>query len=84
MTLNTLVIGSTVRVTANRFQEPRAVTTMSALTFGTWNITALNQGTHCIVALPSAELIDTMNEQPLICRLRQAKTVDAMITLLRQ
>jgi hypothetical protein len=81
--MNALVFGMTVRITANRFQEPFPATAISALTAGLLNITSINQATHCIVALPISQTIDLMN-QPPACEDRAKAMMQAFQSLLSQ
>lgn len=61
------LVGATVRATGNRLQEDPGGAFLSALTFGNFNITAFNEGTHCIVAgSPNAQgLVDGPNLVPV-------------------
>jgi hypothetical protein len=59
-----VLFGLSLRTTSNRFEEGVLNAILSALTVGILaNTTALNQSTHCIIALPlnSNSLIDTLN-----------------------
>ena len=54
---STFVKGTSVRVTANRFQEGPGVAMHSAVTVGTMNDTSGNQSTTCILATGRADLL---------------------------
>ncbi|HMB52679.1 MAG TPA: right-handed parallel beta-helix repeat-containing protein, partial [Thermoanaerobaculia bacterium] len=65
---NTLVLGTSVRVTGNRFKEGRFAL-LSAFTRGWFNATRDNQGTHCFFVVghprlsqlgPNASLVDAL------------------------
>jgi hypothetical protein len=49
--LDTLILASTVQVTANRFQEAVRSVLASGLTVGLANVTSLNLSTYCLFAL---------------------------------
>ncbi|PYV17187.1 MAG: hypothetical protein DMG07_06390 [Acidobacteria bacterium] len=55
--VNTVLFGSSVRASDNRWQEPVARALYSALTFGFMNVTAQNTATHCIVAFAPPKLL---------------------------
>ncbi|WP_419913159.1 DUF6519 domain-containing protein [Hoeflea sp.] len=71
---NILGFGWSIRVSGNRFEETIFKTLNSAITFGIYNDTSHNQGTHCIDARgPQQLLIDGPNRtlvqaiNPLAC-----------------
>jgi hypothetical protein len=80
---NTFVYGPTVRVNGNRFQEPRPVGTISAITAGILNITSLNVATHCIVPLPLGAIVDSGN-LPDSCRQLAPGVMNTLLQLLAQ
>jgi hypothetical protein len=64
--VNALVVGWSIRISDNRFEEGLVNTLFSAVTLGLMNQTTDNQSTHCIHAIGPAALSTISNNRALI------------------